>query len=163
MRGRVAPIRMNPEQPISRSDVRPNYNHKTIQIRRGTTDEWAEFGAKCMPLAGEFCAEFRQAENGQPDGHVFIKIGNGVDVYRDLPYLLTDTDHPAFDLTQEDVNNIKDLLFSEADKIYTDKVLLRSPQGLRLTQADANKYIDERLVALESAAGFPDVIDGGIY
>ena len=52
----------------------------------------------------------------------FFKIGNGVDFYNNLPYLLTDTDHPAFDLTQEDVNNIKDLLFSEHDKIYTDKV-----------------------------------------
>ena len=35
--------------------------------------------------------------------------------------------------------------------------------GVRLTQADANQYIDERLNDLESAAGFPEVIDGGIY
>ena len=116
-----------------------------------------------MPLAGEICAEFLQEANGKTNGNVMLKIGNGVDVYNNLPYLLTDTDHPAFDLTQEDVNNIKDLLFSEVDKIYTDKVLLRSPMGSRATQADANKYIDERLSALESAAGFPEVIDGGIY
>lgn len=146
-----------------RETQKVNFSHKTIQVRRGTTAEWTEFGAKCMPLAGEICAEFLQEANGQTNGNVMLKIGNGVDVYNNLPYLLTDTDHPAFDLTQEDVNNIKDLLFSEVDKIYTDKVLLRSPMGSRATQADANKYIDERLTALESAAGFPEVIDGGIY
>ncbi|MEL0214464.1 MAG: hypothetical protein VW948_01630 [Burkholderiaceae bacterium] len=92
-----------------------------------------------------------------------MKIGNGVDAWNDLPYLLTDTDHPAFDLTEEDVENIKDLLFADVEKIYTDKVLLRVDWGGRLTQADANKYIDERLNALEAGAGLPEVIDGGSY
>ena len=160
MRNRLSPV--SSVSPVKES-ARVNYDHKSIQVRRGTTAEWADFGSKCMPLAGEICAEFHQFVGGQLNGHVSLKIGNGADVWSDLPYLLTDTDHPAFDLTQEDVNNIKDLLFSEADKIYTDKVLLRAPMGDRVTQADANKYIDERLSALESAAGFPDVIDGGIY
>ena len=87
-----------------RETQKVNFSHKSIQVRRGTTAEWAEFGAKCMPLAGEICAEFLQLENGQANGNVMLKIGNGVDVYDNLPYLLTDTDHPAFDLTDEDVN-----------------------------------------------------------
>ena len=157
--------RLSPVSSVSpvRETARANYDHKSIQIRRGTTAEWADFGSKCMPLAGEICAEFHQSGSGQLNGNVSMKIGNGVDTWNDLPYLLTDTDHPAFDLTQEDVENIKDLLFADVEKIYTDKVLLRVDWGGRLTQADANKYIDERLNALEAGAGLPDTIDGGSY
>jgi hypothetical protein len=158
MRSKLSPV----VKPV-RESVRVNYDHKSIQIRRGTTAEWDDFGTRCVPLSGEMCAEFHQSSTGQMNGRVSLKVGNGMDPWSALPYLLTDTDHPAFDLTQEDVDNIKDILFSEADKIYTDKVLLRTSLGGHLTQADANAYIDERLNALEDGAGLPDTIDGGLY
>ena len=155
--------KLSPVVSAVRESARVNYDHKSIQIRRGTTAEWADFGKKCMPLAGEMCAEFHQEPNGQINGNVSLKVGNGVNAWDDLPYLLTDAGHPAFDLTEEDVENIKDLLFSDMEKIYTDKVLLRADWAGRLTQADANQYIDERLNALEQGAGLPDTIDGGSY
>ncbi|MEK9828484.1 MAG: hypothetical protein VXA88_09580 [Rhodospirillales bacterium] len=104
MRNRLSPVRSAPD---STALQRSNYDHKSIQLRRGTTSEWNEFGSKCMPLAGEMCVELHQEASGAVNGHVSIKVGNGIDVWNDLPYLLTDSDHPAFDLTQGDIEAIK--------------------------------------------------------
>ena len=104
MRNRLSPLR---PLPTYKTEQRFNYNHKSIQLRRGTTSEWDDFGEKCMPLAGEMCVEFHQKPDGSRDGRVSVKIGNGQDSWNDLPYLITDSDHPAFDLTEEDIIAIK--------------------------------------------------------
>jgi hypothetical protein len=104
MRNKLSPVRVVSD---SAALQRSNYDHKSIQLRRGTTSEWDEFGSKCMPLAGEMCVELHQNPSGTVNGHVSIKVGNGIDVWNDLPYLLTDSDHPAFDLTQGEIEAIK--------------------------------------------------------
>jgi hypothetical protein len=53
------------------------------------------------------CVEFHQKPDGSRDGRVSVKIGNGVDAWNELPYLITDSDHPAFELTEEDIIAIK--------------------------------------------------------
>lgn len=104
MRNRLSPIQSDPTY---REAVKANYDHKSIQLRRGTSSEWADFGEKCFPLAGEMCVEFHQKPDGSRDGRVSVKIGNGQDPWNNLPYLITDSDHPAFDLTEEDIEAIK--------------------------------------------------------
>lgn len=104
MRNRLSPKAIDPTY---RETIKANYDHKSIQLRRGNTSEWDDFGAKCFPLAGEMCVEFHQKPDGSRDGRVSVKIGNGVDAWDDLPYLITDSDHPAFDLTEEDIIAIK--------------------------------------------------------
>lgn len=105
MRNRLSPIQTI--DPTYRETVKANYDHKSIQLRRGNSSEWRDFGAKCFPLAGEMCVEFHQKPDGTRDGRVSVKIGNGVDAWNELPYLITDSDHPAFDLTEDDIIAIK--------------------------------------------------------
>ena len=55
-----------------------------IQLRRGTTEQWANEGKDIIPLAGELVLEY---DNGVPR----LKIGNGEDVYGALPYISVDS------------------------------------------------------------------------
>jgi hypothetical protein len=66
-----------------------NYDHKTIQVRRGTTTEWRRYGTICIPAEGEICVEFFQNSDGTRNNNVGMKVGNGANAYRDLPYLIT--------------------------------------------------------------------------
>jgi hypothetical protein len=66
-----------------------NYDHKTIQVRRGSTSEWRRYGSVCIPAEGEICVEFFQGASGERNGNVGMKVGNGSDAYNVLPYLIT--------------------------------------------------------------------------
>jgi hypothetical protein len=97
------------------SDPVRNYDHKTIQFRRGTTDEWRMFGSKCIPAEAEICVEFFQTSTGARNGSVGIKVGNGVSTYSQLPHVVSDeesdpvfTSHPAYQITQELIDSWND-------------------------------------------------------
>ena len=81
-----------------------NYDHKTIQVRRGTTTEWRRYGAICVPAEGEICVEFFQDADGTRNGNTGMKVGNGIGNYTDLPYLITNQN--ADDrISDEQINN----------------------------------------------------------
>ena len=92
-----------------------NYDHKTIQFRRGTTIEWRRYGAMCVPAEGEMCVEFFQSADGKRTGLTGTKIGNGTANYSDLPYMTTNAEtdpvfvaHPAYQITQELIDSWND-------------------------------------------------------
>ena len=66
-----------------------NYDHKTIQMRRGSTTEWRKYGSICIPAEGEVCIEFYQDASGRRNGNTGLKVGNGHSSYDLLPYLIT--------------------------------------------------------------------------
>ena len=68
-----------------------NFDHKTIQMRRGTTTEWRRYGTMCIPAEGEMCVEFFQSADGKRTGNLGIKVGNGASPYSELKFLITDT------------------------------------------------------------------------
>lgn len=68
-----------------------NYDHKTIQMRRGSTSEWRRYGVMCIPAEGEMCVEFFQGADGKRTGRLGIKVGNGASPYSELEFLITDT------------------------------------------------------------------------
>ena len=81
-----------------------NYDHKTIQMRRGTTAEWRRYGAICIPAEGEICVEFFQEADGNRNGNVGIKVGNGTSSYTSLPYLVTNQNQDDR-ISDEQINN----------------------------------------------------------
>ena len=81
-----------------------NYDHKTIQMRRGTTAEWRRYGAICIPAEGEICIEFFQESSGQRNGLVGLKVGNGEASYTNLPYLITNQNQDDR-ISNEQINN----------------------------------------------------------
>ena len=97
------------------SDPVRNYDHKTIQFRRGTTAEWNKFGSTCVPAEAEICVEFYQTPTGARDGNVGIKVGNGVSSYNQLPHIVSNeesdpvfTNHPAYQITQDLIDSWND-------------------------------------------------------
>ena len=97
------------------SDPVRNYDHKTIQFRRGTTAEWQKFGSTCIPAEAEICVEFFQNPTGSRNGSVGIKIGNGVSTFNQLPHIVSDeesdpvfTNHPAYQITQDLIDSWND-------------------------------------------------------
>lgn len=85
-----------------------NYDHKAIQMRRGTSSEWREYGDKCVPLEAEICVELMQYPDGTINKSVGVKVGNGIDSYEQLPYVILNeevdpvfTNHPAYEITQD--------------------------------------------------------------
>ena len=97
------------------SDPVRNYDHKTIQFRRGTTAEWKKFGSTCIPAEAEICVEFFQTATGSRNGSVGIKVGNGVSTYNQLPHIVSDeesdpvfTNHPAYQITQDLIDSWND-------------------------------------------------------
>ena len=55
-----------------------------VQLRRGTKEEWETVGKDIVPLMGELVLEY---DNNIPR----LKIGNGIDVYGNLPYMSIDS------------------------------------------------------------------------
>lgn len=55
-----------------------------VQLRRGTKEEWETAGKDIVPLEGELVLEY---DNGLPR----LKIGNGKDLYENLPYMSIDS------------------------------------------------------------------------
>ena len=127
-----------------------NYDHKSIQMRRGTSAEWREYGDKCVPLEAEICVELMQNPDGTVNKHVGVKVGNGIDSYAQLPYVIlneeTDpifTSHPAFNITQEDIDNWNQSELKAGEKegeltrwdgyawVPTDRLLISFPEGIR--------------------------------
>jgi hypothetical protein len=97
------------------SDPVTNYDHKTIQFRRGTTDEWRRYGTVCIPAEGEICVEFFQTSTGARTGGTGLKVGNGVSSYNALPFLVNNeeqdpvfTKHPAYQITQDLIDSWND-------------------------------------------------------
>jgi hypothetical protein len=97
------------------SDPVRNYDHKTIQFRRGTTAEWQKFGSTCIPAEAEICVEFFQNPTGSRNGSVGIKVGNGVSTFNQLPHIVSDeesdpvfTNHPAYQITQDLIDSWND-------------------------------------------------------
>jgi hypothetical protein len=85
-----------------------NYDHKAIQMRRGTSSEWREYGDRCVPLEAEICVELMQYPDGTINKNVGVKVGNGIDSYEQLPYVILNeeldpvfTNHPAYQITQD--------------------------------------------------------------
>jgi len=127
-----------------------NYDHKSIQMRRGTSAEWREYGDKCVPLEAEICVELMQNPDGTVNKHVGVKVGNGIDSYAQLPYVIlneeTDpifTSHPAFNISQEDIDNWNQSELKAGEKegeltrwdgyawVPTDRLLISFPEGIR--------------------------------
>ena len=97
------------------SDPVRNYDHKTIQFRRGTTAEWKRYGSICIPAEAEICVEFFQTATGSRNGSVGIKVGNGISTYNELPHIVSDeesdpvfTNHPAYQITQDLIDSWND-------------------------------------------------------
>ena len=127
-----------------------NYDHKSIQMRRGTSAEWREFGDKCVPLEAEICVELMQNSDGTVNKHVGVKVGNGIDSYAQLPYVILNeevdpifTSHPAFNISQEDIDNWNQSELKTGEKegeltrwdgyawVPTDRLLISFPEGIR--------------------------------
>ena len=63
-----------------------NYDHKTIQVRRGTTTEWRRYELLSVcPQRARFALSFPEAD-GSRNGNTGMKVGNGTSNYTDLPY-----------------------------------------------------------------------------
>lgn len=57
------------------------------QLRRGTALEWATIGADIIPLEGELVLEIDKSGNNLHR----LKIGDGVHLYSELPYISADS------------------------------------------------------------------------
>lgn len=166
-----------------------NYDHKTIQVRRGSTTEWRKYGTICIPAEGELCVEFFQDAAGARTGALGLKVGNGTDPYNALPYLVT---NESFDMdsriSNEDIQDWNEAHSwgNHADAGYLtqelDPVFTKSPAAT-ITIADIAKWndasssggmTDEERAKLEAAYGWGDhsqagyldsnaVIFGGTY
>ena len=58
-----------------------------IQLRRGTAEEWATVGKDIVPLEGELVLELDKSGNNLHR----LKIGDGVSLYSELPYMSVDS------------------------------------------------------------------------
>ena len=148
------------------SDPVKNYDHKTIQFRRGTTDEWRKFGSKCIPAEAEICVEFFQTSTGVRNGSVGIKVGNGVSTYNQLPHIVSDeesdpvfTSHPAYQITQELIDSWNDDAESIGDapdaKTYSRKkgVWVEAPTLKQFTD------LEEKVDAIDTDGGDGNFVD----
>ena len=135
-----------------------NYDHKTIQMRRGTTAEWRRYGAICIPAEGEICIEFFQEADGKRNGLVGLKVGNGTSVFNALPYLITNQTQDDrisneqidnWDLTVEKLAN---LTAAEIDQKNVD---------LGDNVQEALDELHARLVAIDPDGGSIEINDIG--
>ena len=133
-----------------------NYDHKTIQMRRGGTSEWRRYGAVCLPAEGEICIEFFQDASGTRNGNVGIKVGNGTDVFSALPYLITnqneddrisDEQIQNWDLTVEKLANLTAAEIAQDNSALGDDV-----------QAALND-LHSRLLAIDPDGGSIEIDD----
>jgi len=133
-----------------------NYDHKTIQVRRGTTTEWRRYGTICVPAEGEICVEFFQNSDGTRNNNVGMKVGNGTGSYKDLPYLITnqsqddrisDEQIDNWDLTVEKLANLT------AAEVAQDSAAL----GDNVQEALNN--LNSRLLAIDPDGGSIEIND----
>ncbi len=57
------------------------------QMRRGTAEEWATIGKHIIPLEGELVLEIDKSGKGLHR----LKIGDGINLYSNLPYISVDS------------------------------------------------------------------------
>ena len=151
-----------------------NYDHKTIQVRRGSTSEWRRYGGICIPAEGEICVEFFQSANGQRNGNVGMKVGNGSDAYSILPYLITNQNMDDR-ISNDQITNwdeaygwgdhaLAGYLTQELDPIFT------SSPAATITYADIEKWneqsagggmTDEERAMLNEAHGWGNHAEAG--
>ena len=130
-----------------------NYDHKAIQMRRGTSSEWREYGDKCVPLEAEICVELMQYPDGTINKNVGVKVGNGIDSYEQLPYVILNeevdpvfTNHPAFEITQDMIDSWNQSSVKPGEVLGqvtrwdgeewspSDFILLRDVEGILVTR-----------------------------
>ena len=108
-----------------------NYDHKTIQMRRGTTAEWRRYGAICIPAEGEICVEFFQDADGQRNGLVGLKVGNGTGFITELALSghqsnqddrISDEQINNWDLTVEKLANLTAAQIAQDNSALGDNV-----------------------------------------
>ena len=164
------------------SDPVRNYDHKTIQFRRGTTAEWKKFGSTCIPAEAEICVEFFQTATGSRNGSVGIKVGNGVSTYNQLPHIVSDeesdpvfTNHPAYQITQDLIDSWNDDAGGSPAPSppsgggdYDDTLIKADLAAETQARIDGDAALDLRIDAVEDSitddGGFVDAPnDGKLY
>ena len=125
-----------------------NYDHKAIQMRRGTSSEWREYGDKCVPLEAEICVELMQYPDGTISKNVGVKVGNGIDSYEQLPYVIlneeTDpvfTSHPAYQITQDMID-----MWSQAS-------VEPGQEYGQVTRWDGSEWVPSSIILLKDVEG----------
>jgi hypothetical protein len=115
-------------------------------MRRGTSAEWREYGDICVPLEAEICVELMQFPDGTVNKNVGVKVGNGIDSYEQLPYvILNEESDPTVpdwvkEITQENIENwngcIADLEQEIQDRINGDQALQDQIDDLKLLEGN---------------------------
>ena len=125
-----------------------NYDHKSIQMRRGTSAEWREYGDKCVPLEAELCVELMQYPDGTINKSVGVKVGNGIDSYEQLPYVILNeevdpvfTSHPAYEITQEMIDMWNQASVEPGDEYG------------QVTRWDGTEWIPSNIILLKDVEG----------
>ena len=125
-----------------------NYDHKSIQMRRGTSAEWREYGDKCVPLEAELCVELMQYPDGTINKSVGVKVGNGIDSYEQLPYVILNeevdpifTSHPAYEITQEMIDMWNQASIEPGDEYG------------QVTRWDGTEWVPSSIILLKDVEG----------
>ena len=160
-----------------------NYDHKSIQMRRGTSAEWREYGDKCVPLEAEICVELMQYPDGNINKNVGVKVGNGIDTYEELPYVILNeeldpvfTNHPAYQITQEMIDAWSQSSVEPGEEygqvtrwdgeewVPSSLILLKDVDGIEVSRKivpDKASKIDVGTEDLHFRAGYFDNIEVG--
>ncbi|MCH1602101.1 MAG: tail fiber domain-containing protein [Luminiphilus sp.] len=133
-----------------------NYDHKTIQVRRGSTTEWRRYGAICVPAEGEICVEFFQDADGSRNGNTGMKVGNGTSNYTDLPYLITNQNQD--DRISDDQINNWDLTVEKLANLVASEVGQTNP-ALGDNVQVALDDLHSRLLAIDPDGGSIEIND----
>ena len=133
-----------------------NYDHKTIQVRRGSTTEWRRYGAICIPAEGEICVEFFQDADGSRNGNTGMKIGNGTSNYTDLPYLITNQNQD--DRISDDQINNWDLTVEKLANLVASEVG-QTNADLGDNVQEALNDLHSRLLAIDPDGGSIEIND----
>jgi hypothetical protein len=152
-----------------------NYDHKTIQVRRGTTTEWRRYGTICIPAEGEICVEFFQNSDGARNNNVGMKVGNGTNAYRDLPYLITNQNMDDR-ISNDQITNWDDAygwgdhalagyLTQELDPIFTSSpaatITVQDIAKWNEASVDGGGMTDEERAKLNEAYGWGNHAEAG--
>ena len=133
-----------------------NYDHKTIQVRRGSTTEWRRYGAICIPAEGEICVEFFQDADGSRNGNTGMKVGNGTSNYTDLPYLITNQNQD--DRISDDQINNWDLTVEKLANLVASEVG-QTNADLGDNVQEALNDLHNRLLAIDPDGGSIEIND----
>jgi len=152
-----------------------NYDHKTIQVRRGSTTEWRRYGGICIPAEGEICVEFFQDAAGRRNGNVGMKVGNGSTNYSGLPYLITNQNMDDR-ISNDQITNwdeayswgdhaLAGYLTQELDPIFTSSpaatITVSDIAKWNEAAADGGGMTDEERAKLNEAYGWGNHADAG--